>query len=41
MKQPLLIALFFGATFLQADPYGLAFVLPPLFAGFDDRVADV
>ena len=35
MKRPLLIALFFGATFLQAGPYGLTFVLPPLFASFD------
>lgn len=41
MKRPFLIALFFGATFLQAGPYGLTFVLPPLFAGFDGSAADV
>lgn len=41
MKRPLLIALFFSATFLQAGPYELTFVLPPLFAGFNGNEADV
>jgi MFS family permease len=41
VKRPLLIALFFSATFLQAGPYGLTFVLPPLFAGFNGNEADV
>ena len=41
MKRPLLTALFFGATFPQAGPYGLTFVLPPLFASFDGSAADV
>ena len=41
MTRPLLIALFFTATFLQAGPYGLTFVLPPLFAGFNGTEADV
>lgn len=35
------MALFFLAAFLQAGPYGLTFVLPPLFAGFNGSEADV
>lgn len=41
MKRPILFALFFLATFLQAGTYGLTFVLPPLFAGFSGSEADV
>ena len=41
MKRPILLTLFFLATFLQAGPYGLTFVLPPLFAGFNGSEADV
>ena len=41
MKRPVLFTLFFLATFLQAGTYGLTFVLPPLFAGFNGSEADV
>ena len=41
MSRTYLMALFFLATFLQAGPYGLTFVLPPLFAGFGGSEADV
>ena len=41
MSRPIVLALFFLAVFLQSGTYGLTFLLPELFAGFDANEKDV